>query len=339
MKLLRYSLAAALLVAATTTSAKADVSGLTNTIVPGILNTYIDSSNENVQEANGTVGLQVGDTIIGIAQINQNQTPGNPGLNKNTIYAVLSVTVDSFNSTGTQINFRATNSGPRSLQSILSGIVPAADLPAGTMAAVFDVKSGTFPNDLIGQAPPASFTGINDYIKNVGTNGVFDFSVGTTGAAGSNDFFRTNLGTDPLTNNQIVANTSFVVPGTEPATTATLGTLPNGLQFAQNFGGLSVLANATTFVFATDNNIGQDGNTHQLVITASTENGAVGAVGAAVFGSGGPNNAGTTDKNTFLFVPNVAPVPEPSSIVLLGCGVAGFFGVGLRRKKKAVVAE
>jgi hypothetical protein len=339
MKLLRYSLAAALLVAAATAPANAQVSGLTNTIVTNIQNTYIDTSNENVQEANPAVGLQVGDTIVGLAQVNQNQTPGNPGLTKNTIYALFSETVKSFNAAGTQITFGPTDTGPRSLQSILSGLVPAADLPAGTVAAIFDVKTGTFPNDLIGQAPPAGFTGINDYLQNIAKNGVFDFAAGNK--AGNPDFFQTNLGTVPVggVQTQLVANNTF--PGTVFATTALLATLSNSLQFAQNFGGLSILANNTQFNFATTGNIGQDGLAHQLVITASTENGALGAVGAAIFGSGA-NNAGTTDKNTFLFVPTpqvVTGVPEPSSIILLGCGVAGFFGVGLRRKKKAVAAE
>jgi hypothetical protein len=166
---------------------------------------------------------------------------------------------------------------------------------------------------------------------------VFDFAAGNK--AGNPDFFLTNLGTVPTAGGsaQLFANTTF---GTPAATTTQLAGLSNSLQFGQNFGGLSILANNTQFTFGTMNNFGQDGSVHQLVITASTENGALGAVGAAVFGSGA-NNVGTTDKNTFLFVPigTAAATPEPSSIILLGCGVAGFFGVGLRRKKKAVVVE
>jgi hypothetical protein len=329
MEALRYSLAAALLVTAAAASAKAGpVSGFTNVTVPEVQNTIIDTSNDAFFMSSSTRGLSVGDVVVGFAQINQDNTPGNPGLNKNTIYAVFSAQVVSFNSTGTLVEyFPTTESNSESLQSILKGIVPASNLPIGSLAAVFEVKGGTFPNDLIGLPPPASITNMSGYLQNIAKNGTFDFTAGFS--SGHPDFFETNLGTIGAPPTQLFANATF---GTHATTASVLNSLGTGIQFGQNFGGLTVLANATKFTFA-ETVQGQDLNNHQIVITASSENGANGAVGQSVFTAGA--NAGTTDKSTFLYAPSITTVvPEPSSIVLLGCGLAGFFGIGLRRKTR-----
>lgn len=138
MKLRNLSLVVALTsMAYIVPSAKA---GFADTVVNGP-NTYHDQSLEFINMSNPTAGLQVGDTIIGFNQINTRQSPGNVNT-FNTIYALTSETIKSFDSTGTIINLEATASTSSfSLQKILTGL--GLTIPDGTLTAVFDKPQGS----------------------------------------------------------------------------------------------------------------------------------------------------------------------------------------------------
>jgi hypothetical protein len=149
-------------------------------------------------------------------------------------------------------------------------------------------------------------------MKYIAANGKLELATGV--ATGDNTFLTVNF----------TGSTSSITPAFLNATTL-------GIDFGSFTGGVSVLLNNTIATFA-NNTIGSDGKPHQIAITNGSSGGSSNDPNYGVYGS-----PGFQDNATFVF--NNIAVPEPSSIILLGFGAAGVFGMGLRRKKKAVVAE
>jgi hypothetical protein len=302
--------------------------GVVDTLAIG-RNQYEDESREHVFYQSGPAGLQIGDVIVGFNRINDRSSP-TPGIPLgNTAYFVFSNTVTSLGAgvTGSGGNPNAVGfsptlaSNPHSLQSILAGIVPAADMPAGTFALLIDRPQGSnFPRDQINQAAGAAFgLGIEANLKDIATNGTDQFAAGFK--PGDTSYFTALANTPPSTQ-----------------TAAFLNSLPEGISFGSFFGGLTVLENNTSFTFNT-NVLSNDGTFHQIGVTkGALGGGSDNGLYAKYFGSPGPNDAGLENNATFVFDVGRAGVPEPSSIILLGLGASGLMGMAYRRRQKGLLA-
>ncbi len=374
MKKLILPLAAAALLCGLGSSARA---GFNDTLVSGVQNTYQDVSREHVYYmtfvagvpvGNGATGLQVGDVLLTFFQIEKDTTPGGPGagFQAESIYGIASEQVAGFQTNQFGATTAANNqsivvfqptvaSNPLSLQSLLaaktdaSGNAYAANLPQGTIAAVID-NPGAFPIDyVVSNPPPGAAAQMQDYITSIATSGTFRAAVGygawvdgvtTVNAAngtntngGNNDYFFTQLG--QVAGVQLLGST---------ATPSVLNSLGNGITFGNNFLGLSVLKNNTSFTFGKLNQ-GQDLQNHQLVVTQAADAGANNLANFTNFGlldsldgntgQRNSNDAGVSDNASFEVTPFATGVPEPSSLALLAIGASSLFGAYCKRRRAA----
>jgi hypothetical protein len=127
------------------------------------------------------------------------------------------------------------------------------------------------------------------------------------------------------------ANATVTSPGTSPVTNGPFGTVPN---FTTNFPGWFDNLGTATSLATLDAN-GQSA-------LADLIGGGFGAgSGPVVFFSDSSILAdGVITTNSQDLVLNaisfVSPVPEPSSLLLLGCGVAGAMSYGMRKRRAAM---
>jgi hypothetical protein len=316
MKLRNLFLVAVALVAGMASSAKA---GFTDTVTPG-LNGYHDASFEFIHFQN-PAQLSVGDTFIGFNQINIKLTP-NSLSTFNTIYALTSDTVASIAPNGQSFTVKATDTGPFSLQSILSG--SGLTIPTGTIAMLMDTQSSTQANFNALNAPPNGATTMQGYLQNLANTAAsglkYDAAVGFK--TGDNSSETVTLGT--IGGVQITTATfNAALLNATPETVRTLAS------FA---GGFSVLLNNTGLIF-NNNVVGNDLLPHQVVI----------ANGVGGGGNTNPNYSkwgtpGFEDSADILVnIGTPTGVPEPSSIVLMALGMSGLVGLGYRRRKIATV--
>ena len=337
MKMLRYSLVAALLVVASTTSAKAGFVDTASSSPTGVLNTYHDTSFESIyynDAFGGAHGLQAGDVVIGFNQINQKTAPGST-FTTNTIYDVFSETIQSvggpnavtqpggYVTGGTVLNLAPTNSGPQSLQSILAGLTDKNGnpivVPKNTIAMVFDRPQGSpYGTDLINN-PPLGATSMASYIQYAAQNGTTEVAAGF---AKANDFLAVNLSVPPATSISITneQGTAGFLAGSTAQTFSLFG------------GGLSILQNNTPFHFG---KVPLNGNTYDITVTSGTgvTDGSDSNYGTFALGNN-PTGGGFKDSADFNF--NVIS-PEPSSIVLLVLGCAGLLAGAYRQKRRTAV--
>lgn len=304
----RFILLAAAVVASAILAAPARA-GFADTLQAGA-NGYEDISREHVYFQNGSAGLQVGDVITGFSQI---QTRTNGPRTFDTIYAVFSETVSSITTSNgvTTVQFTATAaSNPESLQSILAGT--GVTVSNGVLAAVFDRPQGnSFGKDLVNQVPSTG-ANMNNYLQYIANNGKYEAGFGFA-ATGQNNF--------------LTATTKLAASAITPTL---LNNTPNSVTLASFDGGLSLIDNNTNKKFLT-NVLGDDGTLHDLTITRGSLNGGKGDKNYNNFG-----NPGVGDNASFNVF--IGGVPEPSSIVLLSIGLAGFAGRSLLRRRKEVTA-
>ncbi len=312
-------------------------SGLVGSVIPGIQNTYQDISREHIYYQDGAAGLQQGDVILGFLQLGIDATPpGGNGYTPKSTYILYSAQVAGFaasqfgavtsDNTGTFVVFQPTpTTDPHSLQSVLSGVLPAGDLPAGTLAAV--VENVSF-NDLVvnNPTPPGATAQMQDYLTYLAGNGTFDATAGFSDwtnvsildpvngkndlIPGDNDYFFTQLG--QVAGAQLTGARS---------TSTELNSLGNGVTFGNIFGGLSVLVNNTPFAYAKAI-LGQDAQPHQIVYTQAAVAGGNNLLNFSNWGlrntadgnngtNTSGNDAGVSDNASVSFFPTaVAPAIE-----------------------------
>jgi hypothetical protein len=170
---------------------------------------------------------------------------------------------------------------------------------------------------------------MSDYLKNVQANATkLEIVVGIK--PGNPDFLTVDLGSSGFTAGAV--NTTLL---NNPAVTG---------QFSTFNGGLSVLVNNTSFVFAPIFSA-NDKMFHDITITngAASANafdpnyglqfGKTGKGGN--YAQPGADSAGFFDNATFNFQPNIptTPIPEPASVVLMVLGAFGL-GVGAYRSRR-----
>lgn len=288
---------------------------LQSNLVSGPNNTFVDQSREHLVQASPPPGgpISNGDGFYGIIEI-ENRTTPLPGASLNQhVYVVFSTELanltkvaDSATTFHYTFNLIAPTSGTVPTLSALTGI---GGLPAGSVYAVFDSTPAL--QDLTLGPPPTGNT-TQKYIDYITTNATLELAGGYSGAAGANDFITGSTVTTDAAHD-FIANPALL-PGIDSSN-----------QIGSFFGGLSILVNNLSGVTFNKSISGNDGNLHQL-----------GLSGGNLFGIGGQNPTGgdfsVSDKANFIV--NVNVVPEPSSMILLGMGVASLAGYGLRRKSK-----
>ena len=288
-----------------------------------------DNSRELLVDVDGSGSLSPGDVLVGYIRVDNTSPPS--VARDNDIYAVFSQTFDpqTFQSSnvagGTRYSgtfIPTPDASPYSLESLLStNAVNLGGFDDSAMIAFID-ETGGFSQDLTtADLPPLG--NVDGAISSIlDAEGTVRFTVGFSDAA---DFFA--FETVPVGGAGQPAD--FVA---NPAATQTIPTS----QILGNFGaGMSVLDNympvnflrdqATTFFQNNTNiNYGQ-GSVYDVAVL----NGNFGGIfdGSGVVQGGGLSFINNADAT-------IHAVPEPSSLALLGAGLA-LFGFGKRRKSRA----
>ncbi len=312
----RFSLVALLILGTSALSLAADFDAF---LVPGAVNNFEDNSREAFFDTgtgnSGTFG--VGDVVVGFVHI-ENRSGPNPTSLGNTTYAVFSQQVTGISSG--VVTFGTTTVTGLTMDALVTGASSSA------MVSLISRNAG-FSTDLI-LAAPTNQTGTStvtmaDYIKFLTNNGTLQ---ATFGINAINNFFTAALtnGTTPSTNDILIS--------------------PQSISFASFSAGLSLLQSSLTFGLANDvvcNGAGVPITVSQLCISGGEVHGGADAdpanfLNGSEFGASPIDQCGESGDSPCGFVDNahfaVHPVPEPTSMILFGFGLAAIGMYGRRSR-------
>jgi len=330
-KLVRMAVLVALVIVGS--SAASYATFLDTFLTSGTQNTLRDNSFEAWYDANNDGVFGQGDVLVGFLQIDAKTQPNSVDAN-NSIYAIFSAQIvapilDAGITNQGLVTFGATTVAGLTMSDLIG-----APVDANTLVAVYTAPGG-FTTDLSVAAPgdtvpPAGVT-LADYFNFLKTNGTLEL---TAGLIDGNDFFRA------LAEDADLLTAEFQAP-----TETQIDTSGSNVNFATFGAALSIILNNTQFTFGTlPTNFAGLVGFGELIVTGGAVNGAAGTspdgwmnlAGLAANGQCGPDTApnpcGFANDADFT----VLPVPEPSSMILLGFGLAalGIYGRRARNRQK-----
>jgi hypothetical protein len=290
-------------------------------------NLVIDESREAYVDANHSGFFDAGDVIIGYIKIDKFSTTGLSA--NNQVYGVFSQQVLSANPTTGSVVFTPTTVSGLTL-SDLTGCSNCSD----GLFALYD-RTTPYTTDII-QNPLVTATDMQDYVDFIVNNGTLEL-VGSTSVAGN--FIVSAVQQNPLTGQNFLATPNSLFVGL--SSSITIASTAAALTFTENNTGLAFAPSEVTLTPLGFVPAGFD--TSQLSVNSGTVSGS-GAAGPTpqnwlkVTGftqclvGGVSTPCGFIDKNNFNV--NVAQVPEPGSLALIGLALMGAVGVGMRRKQQ-----
>ena len=304
-----------------------------NTLNDNSLEGFVDRSVTGTPD--GVFG--VGDVVVGYLHIEQRIQPGNQSAGNN-VYVAFSqqVVATSVVGTATIVTFAPTTVAGLTMADI-TGI---GGLSANTMVAVYsapgagfsvDLTSGTLPPDAV--APLGTVT-LADYFAFLRTNGTLEL---TGGIVDGNDFFAAR------------AADADAAAGVQLPTTGQIAASDSTVNIATYGAALSIILNNTVFSFGNLNTVFEGiFGTGQIIVSGPGS--VLGGAGTTPFNAfnvaglianqqcGSPTATvvcGFTDNQNIVLAP-VTRVPEPSSMILFGLGLAalGIYGRRFGKSRK-----
>jgi len=288
-------------------------------------NTLIDESRETYVDANSNGFFDAGDVIYGYIRISDFQPGGDPATNQ--VYGIFTQQVAP-TSSGRNVIFEATTVAGLTLADLTGD----GNVTANSIAAFYDRP--TSYTDLI-NINPAPADSMQDYVDYIVDNGSLRIVAGLDGV---DDFLFSEISLSAASNGILVGSPNFYF--NQPFAN-------NNFTIASNFGAFSLIYEDTDFEFLTQTIANPLGGVAfaEIGIQQGTTGGAEGAavlpspkgwleagVGytQCTSSTGVEGPCGFTNKNNFTV--NVAQVPEPASLSLLGLGLLGMGAIARRRR-------